>query len=591
MPSSLTGSFGYSSLLSGNYVFYQRLQTDAQKIAKENPMKAEQLQSLYNNAKKKGDLYLSDGTDKIAETASFLRQQAQAERIRELRMLEKEFGIQLSPEILGKDFYKELIRAYTTFNQGEEGFKRIIAKMSFGKKNNKNVGIIADANFIVDKFVKIVDERIDDDFCAMVYKQAESIGGIENLEKNVQIVLQKEMNKIIVQAAIQAFDSKIISEKIWTDSTGLGEEARAMNQKGYKDQELLNELKNIQMNGSNSIIVEGFRQIYGIDQIVAELTQAISSGTKIRKGTAKKKIQSLGDNCKVSAQKGGLMQEYVVNETMRIFARNVNSTNGSGVNLTAVHAGGQGFKADNIYMIDLPTQQLKSIIETLNSGKQVDSVYEDNVRKMQEIYDKIKHLNKESFLVFENVKTAATGTSNFKGFKAGDPMSLETFSNLMTKAGNLSNANSFIGLILQLAPGAVYGNSPEMRENLRINISKALANFLFEDYQMIGAEYHKKGSNAVHLFNLNGIRVPLSFFLEAAADAIMKSGKSVNGIFNVTFKIPQILYGESVIKDPRDFTPGMWENQRNSALKNSKITVHFLKNFEKIMLEFFGGII
>ena len=143
---------------------------------------------------------------------------------------------------------------------------------------------------------------------------------------------------------------------------------------------------------------------------------------------------------------------------------------------------------------------------------------------------------------------------------------------------------------MQLAPGAIYGNSTEMREAIRLNLSKALANFLFDDYKMLGNDLLDKGANAVHLFNLNGIRVPLSYFLAQAAEALAETAKATNGIFNISIHVPEILYGGSEYYYD-DYTPDMWAAQQAHTLYNSTITVTFLKKFNESMLKFFGNLV
>lgn len=583
----------YISNLTGNYVYYKRLKTDAEFLADKDPYTSNQLLNVYSKAIDKGNIYLSNGNDRIAEVISFLQAQAKAEREKELFLLRKEFGINISLEQMNpQSIYKDLIYAYTTFKLSEEGFKRVLAKMKFGSKENKNVGMIADANFIVNKFVKIVNEIINTDYLSSIYQRAYNQNGIDNIEYNVKIILEKELNNIILQAAIQALESKVISESIWNETTGMLDQAQQINKKGYKDQSLVEELKKAQMDGAeNNIIVKGFKDIYDVDGIIQELTNLILNGVQINTGDAKNKLASLGSKCKVNASKGGLMQEYVVNQAMQTQVYEINKLGkGSGVNFQAIHSGKQELKADNIYIfIDLPTQELYNIVNKYSKETKSDSVYETNVRKMEELYNKLTSLNQDALLVFENVKTGASGSQGFKGFHAGESMNLETFGNLMSYTDNtIGNVEGLIGLILQLGQGAVYENSPQLKNLLRLNISKALANFLFDDYKMIGTDLAQGNVNAIHLFNLNGIRVPLSFFLEAAADAIAQTNSASNGIFNVSFTVPGIMYGDVNLSQ---YTQEMWETQRIAALKNTKITVNFLKNFNKIMLDFFGSIV
>jgi hypothetical protein len=51
-----------------------------------------------------------------------------------------------------------------------------------------------------------------------------------------------------------------------------------------------------------------------------------------------------------------------------------------------------------------------------------------------------------------------------------------------------------------------------------------------------------KTTNFIHVLTLNNLAVPLSYFLEAAADSLAEAVDNSNKMFHVTMSSPKILY-------------------------------------------------
>lgn len=67
------------------------------------------------------------------------------------------------------------------------------------------------------------------------------------------------------------------------------------------------------------------------------------------------------------------------------------------------------------------------------------------------------------------------------------------------------------------------------------------AQFLFDDYLTIGRKH--KNLTAIHIFNLDGVLIPLSLVLTALARAFEDSSRyNYKDIVRVHFSIPEILY-------------------------------------------------
>lgn len=68
-----------------------------------------------------------------------------------------------------------------------------------------------------------------------------------------------------------------------------------------------------------------------------------------------------------------------------------------------------------------------------------------------------------------------------------------------------------------------------VNQELRNQMSELVAYFLFDDWNQIGAS----NSNSIHLFNLNGVNIPLSYLLIGLGTAIQEVDKSPSSFFEV----------------------------------------------------------
>lgn len=98
---------------------------------------------------------------------------------------------------------------------------------------------------------------------------------------------------------------------------------------------------------------------------------------------------------------------------------------------------------------------------------------------------------------------------NFKGFSAGDPITLSQWRNSIKVAGIDSDKLTFC--IMQLIPGAIGNEKRDVREDVSTMMARTIATALFDDFFEIG-EKHNNKLNAIHLLDLNGVYIPLSFF-------------------------------------------------------------------------------
>ena len=109
------------------------------------------------------------------------------------------------------------------------------------------------------------------------------------------------------------------------------------------------------------------------------------------------------------------------------------------------------------------------------------------------------------------------------------------------------------------------------------NISSLIGYFLFDDIDMdVGLKV-----DAIHLFNLNGIYVPLSSFLFAAYEAFFSTNYNFDGFIQTNYNPEPIAYEKQ-----KNLTAQSWEMVRNEKLKQKTLSIHFLKNFSSFISKY-----
>jgi hypothetical protein len=119
-------------------------------------------------------------------------------------------------------------------------------------------------------------------------------------------------------------------------------------------------------------------------------------------------------------------------------------------------------------------------------------------------------------------------------------------------------------------------------------LAKMIANFLFDDYNAIGAGL-TNSVNTLHIMNLNGILLPISSILFALADSIN----------NVIALSPRSIVDIRIHNTPIEFKTqeeqwnwqlsngksgsGAWNYQRDQAHKNTEISIHFMASLKSML--------
>ena len=311
--------------------------------------------------------------------------------------------------------------------------------------------------------------------------------------------------------------------------------------------ELLKELEG--NTAAGTILREGFFGIY-TKSLIDSITKMVAENAKL--GVVKKiKGSDLKINEGSIYSKGGLWAEWVSNAIVTAGQKGFSS----------FHAGPYNARPDNILTYGINIENITKFLENEKHNltrKEARDIF-------TKISREIENLN-EGFIIYESDKTSTFGKS-VKGISGGTEIKLADYGYLV---GNLNKS----GAIAQTLEGAV---GKQYREDITQSVAEDIAYLLFDDFETIGS-----GTRSIHVFNINGVYVPLSVFLFRLGKAVEKTDKIPKEMLKLHLhykKSDEILYP----KDSEDIPKNAWQNQRTSALENISISLTFFKDFNDLI--------
>ena len=246
-----------------------------------------------------------------------------------------------------------------------------------------------------------------------------------------------------------------------------------------------------------------------------------------------------------------------------------------------IRGGGYGIKPDNMYLYGIDAGPIVDVLERIK-----DTDREHNIEKAEEINNYLQTLD-DGFIIYSNAKNYTMSTKFFKesGFSAGAEISAQTYLEVMKKVNK--NVRTFIGVMINSMKGAV-GENMDLYDTVCQNLAQDIAMMLFDDYETVGKDLRKTGVKSIHIMDLNGVFLPLSFFLDLMARAIDEIGRTPEGLVKVEYKTPKkIKYDTNEeIRQARARGEAPWALQKEEALRDTKISYHFLKDFRDILSQY-----
>lgn len=528
-----------SNVLSQNYVYYERLRNDSDEGS-----------ILYKNANASMDRVSARiGKSTIAEV---LLSMAAEELSKETAVLKKIFGVNISIDLYNKDSAKLIIDSFNSVLNLKAAYERNITRIKSGEKK------IDIASFFPNYFNPIYNKSIPQivNYALRQWESNPSIDIINILEDK----LSKALPNIIEEALKRMFNSK-------TFNSSSSDEQRAY-------QELLDSFDKFSEN--SNWLKNQLYTLYDMDKIKQNLLDTVKNYTILspekRTAISMKKKKILPESGPSAASKAGNVREYVENYITN-YLLGIKGKDFS-IEGRSTHSGASQMKADNIISFNLPLDEIEEAINKIDGNNRAQ-----NVDVIQELGNKLKNVT-DGVIIYSNAKNYSLNTVlKKKGFSAGEDTSMRKLRELLNKIEN-SNADTFIGAILQTAEGAI-GTSHF--EELQDALAADIAYFLFDDFDTIGVP--KSNLTALHIFDLNGIFIPLSFFLWILGEAVKDALSVPTDLLDINITVPKIKYPEPPNK--RDYyIQEDWDEQRDFALDNTKVSINFLKSFANIIKQY-----
>lgn len=526
---------GYKRM-AGNYVYYNRLYQET------NPFYhwlADAAVSSFTTQLAS----LEASTSVTSKAISNLKMMANEELFKEEQFLRHVFSTDININLMNQDQVRSLIDTLNGALQFKETYERNRA-LIMETKGQKGI-----FTWFGDYFTKAWNLTIEkSNFAQQISLALEARGGVP-MEDVILPIVRKQIDLAIEEAI-----------RIMTT------EAKAENgiDQSHKDayQELYAGLQ--QFTSTFGALSANLRAIYQLDRIEELIMTQLRDYNNVKDALTLNKGQVVS-NATIHS-KGGLSLEAFEQAIVSVALQEALA--GTGISVKGMNTGRFGVKADNIYTIGTNIS-ISNLLEKTSSSER-----EANIEAFSELGRQLASMN-DGYVIYTNAKNY-TLNSDFHGFSAGEDFSLGKLGSILELAGqSTSSAKTIMGIALQLGAGAI-GDKSNGKETIERYIALNMAAFLFDDFTSIG-ESNATGANALHIFDLNGVYVPLSVVLFKLAQAAEQTKSEVDAIVRVNLYAPPILY-------PEPHTGiGCWNEQRQSAIANTKISIHFLKGLRDLL--------
>lgn len=540
-PTQFQKKYERSKSLADMYVYYERLKQDG-------------YTQLYYTVKK--NLGIQRGSLKeLQKTSENLRRMGAIEKAKETAFIQNVFHKPISVNFDDRKSVKEFIDVLNEAMNFKDLYKRNLQLLLKTDKQKTTISYFP-SYFIQawNAYSDILWEKVASEF--------------ERTGRSLDIIfeeqLKKDMNFLVVDSI----------ERMFRAQPELGQEAQEYAD-AYKG--LLGSIGTIDTPGS---LAQQFKDIYKLDALGDSLKKALKAEKEkislesYKKAGASKKFK---DSLKIQqGQRGGIALEAIENLCVQVISQM--KINGK---VETIRGGGYGIKSDNMYLYGIDTGPIVDILERIK-----DTDREHNVEKAEEINKYLRTLD-DGFIVYSNAKNYTMSTKFFKeaGFSAGAEISAQTYLEVMKKVNK--NVRTFIGVMINSMKDAV-GENMDLYDTVCQNLAQDIAMMLFDDYETVGKDIQKTGVKSIHIMDLNGVFLPLSFFFDLMARAIDEIRKTPEGLVKVEYRTPKkIKYDTNEeIRQARMRGEAPWASQKEEALRDTKISYYFLKDFRDILSQY-----
>lgn len=528
--------------MKDGYVFYQRLQDLDQ------PRNWKKYYQSGMNEFNSISLAAQEVT--YSDIAARLKSIGLAEQAKEINLLEEVFGVKGLGHLTLAD-YPKFIKILNEMMGLKDEYKNLLSRLKRSKGKERSP---AAASYFDSRLRTAITESIRDFVNTDSSIEMIINGNYQAWAEKIDSIVRKSIDK-----AVKAMSNQ--KDKVGGEDVTIWKEAINLLQ---RTESQLNQFKNdiISRYNLNNIASNVFKwQEQRIKEGNIKSTRGLSTQVKT--------AMNLGEIGARSA--AGFVQEYVASAMPTSFT--VGSKGGGTLksNIT---------KTDNIKLFTATTEvDLDAIFEEMNT--QINSLtLEDNRANIERFYNNYMLKMDDGFIVYENVKNYSLN-ENFRGFSFGGVQPLSELPAVLDRIGLNINGDDLVHKLYNTINGAIgEGQDESIKNDLSLTMSGAIANFLFDDWNSIG------GSNdrAIHMFNLNGVLIPLSYLLMAMAESITTFQRQSSQYIKVDFTLPDsILYPEPVQAKSKFDVYDFWNKQRLDVEARSTFSIKFLGSFKNII--------
>ena len=567
MAFGLTKEKGYG----GQYVYYERLKSTH----------IPEYINLYYRAKQGFSWETNYSNTSLRSIGEYFHSLASGELEKEKKLLST---------IFGKDFGNLSYANFggNTDQEGQKFAKELIESINIAlgleKVFRRNLSII-----LKSKGKKGVFSHFDTYF-KQVWEGKGGKGGIaEEIANELKEAIRHNPSTDLAVLAKELLDKKmpdIVKEAIRRMLSAKTEIAKDNSEYQNAYERVLQALDDVNFKSQTNELINFFIKTYQLDQLSDFMVKNYENQEAYKNIENKEK-----GNFNIStnvAQRAGLTLEMIENYITNLVAQGIGS-GGTGdikYSMESVHTGGKNVKPDNIILINANASIAKKWMEEEKFGGR-----QENVLAIKNLQQRLSGIN-DGFIIYTTAKNY-TLNKRFQevlnGYPAGKMTSLQNFN---AAAWNIEiNTDALITTVMQLIPGAVgEGNDDAVKTAL----SRAIAAALFDDFNTIGQEVNIGGSlTSIHLFDLQGVLMPFSYYLQLLGDAFTSVGgfgdindERIRQLISVDIEVPpSIMFPTQAQQNLYYIATGNnpWNAQAKDALNNSRIGFHFLAGLRSIL--------
>lgn len=550
--------------LQKGYVFYERLNDSNQ----HNPAP---WKALYDKTKIELDaLQEAQITLKWSQIAQFLENMGQNEQQKEREMLNKLYGQAYTAPIDIKA-YPEYIETLNDCIGLKEYFKPLIQLLrnSTTKKTRVPLPFSYFESYLGSSLHECMVETLKTD------KAQECLydGDIGELTK----LLEKDVDRAI-NLAIEKINKQEV--KMTDDEDDPGIQLWNFIKKGY---EKLNDVQ-------SSVFKQTIKSQYHLDEIPKRVA-------KWRFENANKRITkrsgfrtSVINTTLASGERAARSAAGYMHETLQMIFDSAHNNNGT---LTFTNTA----KIDSFRIVhgevDVDFDELaKEFYNATEGSGSLKEMSENLIR----FYDERLRDLPDTFVIYESAKAYSLSNEKFEFDAHGQRSLLDISEQIELATDNQYKGKDLIYILNQTIPGAMgQHNARTIDMQVKRMIIMGMAYTLFDDWTSIG----QVSDNSIHMFDLDGVKVPLSYLCLGAANIIREISNAPLSFYRVSLSRPTGILYPSAQKSTDEINNSrnqdgkvtvnlidLWNKQRDAAAKNITFQAHFLKEFKRLVMQF-----